>query len=79
MELDSLSLHHQLQGPEAEHQLDQQEQPQDDVDSPLQRENDGVNIGHEVHGEGDLEKSQYPESSEFGNLHGMSSHNLDPE
>ena len=45
-----------------------QEGKERDVHSSLQRENDGVHVGQEVEGEGDLKKSQQPKPSQLRHL-----------
>lgn len=68
MELDGLCSYHELQGPEAQQELGEEEYGQHDVDGSIQGENDGVHIAKEVDGEGELEKCQQPETSKLCNL-----------
>lgn len=57
VELDSLSLHHQLKGSETKYKLRKKKEKKYNVHSSLQRQDDGVNISQEVDSEGSLEES----------------------
>ena len=68
MKLDSLSTDHELESPEPQPQLDQEEESEDNIDGSVQGEDDGVHIHHQVEGEWDLEEGQQPEASKLGHL-----------
>ena len=68
MELDGLRSYHELQSPEPEQELEQEEGKEHDVDGPLQGQHNGVYVAQEVDGEGNLKEGEQPESSQLCNL-----------
>ncbi len=70
MELDGLCPDHELETAEPEGQLCEEEEEEGDVRGPLQGQDDGVDVSHEVDGEGCLKESEQPKASQLGHLGG---------
>lgn len=69
MELDGLSLYHELEASEAEGQLCEEEGEEGDGGGSLQWQDSGVDVSQEVDGEGGLEESQQPETGKLRDLY----------